>query len=115
MKMVIPSFSSWYRMAQKSRRETGSTPLVGSSRKRICGRGSRGDIKASFRSEDGDSVLQQLVQNGPEIAPRNRVHAVGRLVQKENLRAVQQGAHQGQLLLHAARKLPRRPRAERLH
>src|ERR1035438_7503073 len=37
MKMVIPSFRSWYRMAQKSRRETGSTPLVGASRKRIRG------------------------------------------------------------------------------
>src|SRR5207344_641425 len=26
MKIVMPSFSSWYRMAQKSRRDTGSTP-----------------------------------------------------------------------------------------
>src|ERR1035441_5306101 len=48
MKMVIPSFSNWYRMAQKSRRETGSTPLVGSSRKRIRGRCSRVHIRASF-------------------------------------------------------------------
>ena len=48
MKMVMPSFSSWYRIAQKSRRETGSTPLVGSSRNRICGRCSRVHISASF-------------------------------------------------------------------
>ena len=48
MKMVMPSFSSWYRMAQKSRRETGSTPLVGSSRNRIRGRCSSVHISASF-------------------------------------------------------------------
>ena len=35
-------------MAQKSRRETGSTPLVGSSRNRICGRCSSVHISASF-------------------------------------------------------------------
>ena len=37
--------------------------------------------------EDGDPVLHQLVQNRPEIAARNRIHAVGRLVQKQNPRA----------------------------
>ena len=61
-----------------------------------------GLVQVGGGHEDGDAVLQKLIQNGPEIAARNRVHAVGRLVQKQNPRAVQQGAHQRQLLFHAA-------------
>src|ERR1039457_4889239 len=51
--------------------------------------------------EDRDPILQQLIQNGPEIAARNRVHAIGRLVQEQNLRMMQQRTHQRQFLLHA--------------
>src|SRR5471030_2799926 len=45
---------------------------------------------ASFRlvqvrrgHENRDPVLQQLIQNRPEIPPRNRVHSVRRLIQKD--------------------------------
>ena len=46
--MVTPSRCSWYRMRQKSRRETGSTPLVGSSRKSTRGVWMRAQARPSF-------------------------------------------------------------------
>ena len=66
--------------------------------------GALGFVQVRRGHEDGDAVLQQLIQDRPEIAAGNRIDAVGRLVQKQNLRPVQQRAHQRQLLLHAARR-----------
>ena len=66
-----------------------------------------GFVQVGGGHEDGDSIFQELVENRPEIAARDRVHAVGGLVQKEDLGAVQQGAHERQLLFHAAGKLAR--------
>ena len=72
-------------------------------------------IQISGGDQDRDSVLDQLVQDGPEIAARDRIDAVGRLVQEQDFRPVQQGTHEAQLLLHAAGKLAGLAIAERLH
>src|SRR5579871_118885 len=62
-----------------------------------------------------DAVADNLVEDGPEIAPRNRVHTIGRLIEEQDLRPVEQSAHQAQLLLHASRKPARLAVAERRH
>ena len=46
-----------------------------------------------------------VIENRPEIAARNGIDAVGRLVQKQNSGLVQQRAHQREFLFHAAGKL----------
>src|SRR5581483_270690 len=50
----------------------------------------------------------------PELAPRQRVHAGGRLVEDQQLGIMHQGAAQAELLPHAARQLAGGPVAERL-
>ena len=74
--------------------------------------GALGFVQIRRRHEHRQAVLHQLIENRPEIAARNRIDAIGRLVQKQHARLVQQRAHQRQLLLHAARKLSRRPLRE---
>jgi len=55
-KMVTFSRSSWYRMRQKSRRETGSTPLVGSSRNSTLGVWTSAQARPSFCFHAPDSL-----------------------------------------------------------
>ena len=55
--------------------------------------------------EDGYLLPQQLIKNPPKIPPRDRIDAVGRLVQEQHLGGVNQGAGQTQLLLHSARQI----------
>ena len=62
----------------------------------------------------------QIVHQRPKLAARQRVHARGRFVQNQQIRAVHQRAAQTQLLLHPAREFARRPvrkrrKAGRLH
>ena len=74
-----------------------------------------GFIQIGGGDENRQAVAHQLIENGPEIAARNRIDAVGGLVQKQHLRLVQQRAHQRQLLFHAAGEIAGAARAERLH
>ncbi len=55
--------------------------------------------------EDGHLLAQELVEDAPEVAPRHRIDAVGRLVQKQHLGRVDERAGEAELLLHAARQL----------
>src|SRR5215831_4118542 len=55
--------------------------------------------------ENGDAVLEQLVEDGPKVAARYRVDAVGWLVEEQDFRLVQESAHERELLFHAAREL----------
>ena len=64
--------------------------------------GAFGLIQIRGGGEHGQSAAHQLIQNRPEVAARNRVDAVGRFVEKKNLGAVEQGAHERQFLLHTA-------------
>jgi hypothetical protein len=62
----------------------------------------------------GQALLgNQFGQNGPEVAARYRVHPGGGLIQNDQLRRVNQRAHQPQLLLHAAGQLLHRPMTKR--
>ena len=72
-------------------------------------------IEVSRGYQNGDAVFHQLIQDGPEMAARNRIDAVGRLVQEQDFRAVQQGTHQAELLLHAAGKFAGLAAAEGFH
>jgi hypothetical protein len=72
-------------------------------------------IEVSRGDQNRDAVFHQLIQDGPEIAPRDRIDAVGRLIQEQDFRAVQQRAHQAELLLHAAGKFAGLAAAEGLH
>ena len=74
-----------------------------------------GFVQIRGGDEHRQPVANQLVENGPEIAARNWVDTVGGFVQKQNLRMMQQGAHQRQLLLHAAGEIRGLALAERLH
>ena len=53
---------------------------------------------------DGDALLLQAAKHVPQLPARHRVHARGGFVQKQHLGLVDEGAAQGQLLLHAARE-----------
>src|SRR5581483_2563275 len=65
--------------------------------------------------EDGDAILQKLVEDGPELAAGYGVYAVGGLIQEQDLGAMKQCAHEREFLLHAPGKPPGLPAAERLH
>ncbi|SHS05369.1 Uncharacterised protein [Mycobacteroides abscessus subsp. abscessus] len=54
-------------------------------------------------------LLDQLLDDLPQLAARQRIHAHGRFVQQQQVGRAHQGAGQPQLLLHAARQLAGRP------
>jgi hypothetical protein len=56
--------------------------------------------------------VDQLLHDFPELAPRQRVDAHGRLVEQQQRRRAHQRAGQAELLLHAAGELAGRPRRE---
>ncbi len=59
-------------MAQKSRRETGSTPLVGSSRNRTCGLCSSVHIRFNFCFMPPESLAAGRLRNGSMRVIRSR-------------------------------------------
>ena len=56
-----------------------------------------------WRSESPRPRSPERIENPPEIAPRNRIDAVGRLVEQKHFGRVDQRADQAELLLHSAR------------
>ena len=54
--------------------------------------------------KDSDSLLSHLMNQFPELAPRERIHARGRLIEKDDRRLVQDSATQRQTLLPASRQ-----------
>src|SRR5581483_1858420 len=77
--------------------------------------GALGFIHVGRRYQNRETFTDQLIENRPEIAPGNRIHAIGRLVQKQHAGLMQQRAHERELLFHAAGKLGGLALAERLH
>jgi len=61
-----------------------------------------GLVHVGSRQENGHAVVDQFVQQGPQLAAADRVHAIGGLVEQQHLGTVEQGAGQGQLLVHPA-------------
>src|SRR5574337_164013 len=72
-------------------------------------------IQVGSRREDRDALGYQLIEDAPEIPPRNRIHPSGWLIEQDHLGAVNQRAHQAQLLLHPAGKLSRESSPEFAH
>ncbi len=72
-----------------------------------------GLVQVGRGDHDRHPLLQHLVEDPPEVPPRDRVHAVGGLVQQQDLRRVDQRAGQAQLLFHSARELVGQPVLER--
>ena len=54
--------------------------------------------------EDGRALGGKLVDEVPELAPGNRVHPAGGLIQEQQRRAMQHGTTQGETLTPATRK-----------
>jgi hypothetical protein len=65
--------------------------------------------------QNSDSILEQLIKDRPEVAARNGVDSIGGLIEKQDLWAVQQRAHQRKFLFHSAGELPGLPFAKWLH
>ena len=63
--------------------------------------------------EDGDTFPEELVEDAPEVAARHRVDAVGWLVEEEDLRRVNEGTGEAELLLHPAGEIAGPAAAER--
>ena len=61
-----------------------------------------GLVEIGGGDHDGDALLAQPVENAPEVAPRHRIDAGGRLVEQQHLRRMHQRAGEAELLLHAA-------------
>ena len=61
------------------------------------------------------AFLDELIQDGPEVAAGNWIHAVRGFVQEKHFRAMQQAAHQRQFLLHPSGKLAGLPPSEGFH
>ena len=64
-----------------------------------------GLVEEVRRHHDRDAVLDHGVDVRPELAPRQRVHAGGRLVEEQHRRVVHDRAGQGQALLETQRQL----------
>ena len=73
-----------------------------------------GFIQIRRAHQHGQPLVVNEIQNDPpQVAPRDRIDTHGRLVQQQQLRRADQRAGEAQLLLHAARKLARQPIGER--
>ncbi len=66
-----------------------------------------GLVEIGGGDEDGYPFSQELVEDAPEVAARHRIDAIGRLVEEEDLRRVDQGAGKAELLLHPAGEIAR--------
>src|SRR5512139_2380115 len=66
-----------------------------------------GLVHVRRRQQDGGSLLHEVIKDEPEIAPRDRVHADGGLVEQENTWLMDEAGAQAELLLHAAGKVAR--------
>ena len=59
------------------------------------------------------AFVDELPDDVPQLAPRQRIDADGRLVEEQELRHADERAGEAELLLHAAREPPRQPAGER--
>src|SRR5437764_2410095 len=67
-------------------------------------------VEIVCRDEDGHARLRQRIDQAPELASRERVHAAGRFVQKQDRGLVQDGAAEREPLPPAAGEIPRQRR-----
>ena len=74
-----------------------------------------GFVEIGGGDDDGDALAAQPVENAPEVAPRHRIDAGGRLVEQQDFGRVDERAGEPELLLHAARQLPGAALAEGRH
>ena len=61
--------------------------------------------------DDGRAAQKRLVQDRPKLTAGHRVDAGGGLIEQQQRRLVDEGAAQGQFLLHAPRQVPCQPLA----
>ena len=74
---------------------------------------SLGLVEIGGGDEDRHLLLLKLIENPPEIPPRHRINAVGRLVEEEYLGCVDQRAGQPEFLFHAAGQVARQAATKR--
>ena len=61
-----------------------------------------GFVQIVRRDEHGDAGSREMIDEAPELAPRDRIDAAGRLVEKHDRRLVQDGAAEREPLTPAA-------------
>ncbi len=86
------------------RRAAGQQPALMDQGQAIA---ALGLVEIGRGDEDRHLLAQQLVEDPPEVAARDGIDAVGRLVQEQHPRRVDQRAGQAELLLHAAGEVAR--------
>ena len=69
-------------------------------------------IQIGSGSQDRDAACDQGIQDAPEVTARDWIDSIGRLVEQNDARRVNQRAHQAELLLHSPRKIPRQTLAK---
>src|ERR1700722_9189179 len=76
---------------------------------------SLGLVEVGGGVDDGDALADERIEHRPEFAARNRIDAVGRLVEQQHARGVYQRANQAELLLHSTGELAGLARTELAH
>ena len=74
-----------------------------------------GFIQIRRRDYDRHPLAREIRQSIPELAPRNRIHTGGGLIQQQDLWFNDQSARERELLLHAAAEFSRQPITEPIH
>src|ERR1035437_8078042 len=71
-------------------------------------------IKIGSGIQDRDTATNQGIEDAPEVAARNGINSISRLVKQNDARRVNQRAHQTKFLLHPPRKISRQTFAKLL-
>jgi hypothetical protein len=66
-------------------------------------------VQVGGRHQDRHPLRHHLVENEPEVPPGNGIHSEGGLVQQEDPGMVDEGAGEGELLLHSPGEVARKP------
>ena len=74
-----------------------------------------GLIHIRRRDKYRNALPFQTIQHIPELRAGDRIDPRRRLIQEQDIRTMDQGATQSQLLLHTTGQLPRPPMLERLY
>ena len=72
-----------------------------------------GLVEIGGGDEDRHLLAEQLIEDPPEIAARDGIDAVGRLVEEEHLGRVDRGAGEAEFLFHAAGEIARQAAPKR--
>ena len=74
-----------------------------------------GLIEICRRNENRNALRKQLIEDAPEVAPRDRIDAGSGLIEQNHLGPMNERADQAELLLHSAGEFAGHPLAKFTH